>query len=77
VFERPRRENRRPDARPFLEVADRSLATRPDAFVLYEKSFVNDLAEFADSCLHDKREWEFFFLRADERKGSAEVLILG
>ncbi|WVW81125.1 hypothetical protein I302_103116 [Kwoniella bestiolae CBS 10118] len=29
-------------------------ATTPDAFVLYEKSFVNDLKEFATSILHDK-----------------------
>jgi hypothetical protein len=29
---------------------------RPDAFVLYEKSFVQDLGEFATCVLDDKRE---------------------
>lgn len=34
---------------------------RPDAFVLYEKSFVQDLSEFATCVLDDKRE-----LRVDQ-----------
>lgn len=29
-------------------------ATTPDAFVLYHKSFLNDLAEFADAVLEDR-----------------------